>query len=90
MEYMPGSPTYTQYPSATYDQDPDVASPTWAASFVGYGYPASMSQALLPWRPRVPLLCSTRCSSWSWTGCSEARPRCGTVVTSPTQQTDSG
>lgn len=46
IEYTPASPAYAQYPPATYDQYPYAASPATAASFVGYGYPAAMPQAL--------------------------------------------
>ncbi|MBZ3874166.1 RNA-binding protein 38 [Sciurus carolinensis] len=90
MGYTPSSPAYTQYPPATYDQEPDVASPPWTTSFVGYGYPASMPQALSREPPRVPLLCSTRRRSCSWTDAVRPVPAAGTVVMSPTQQTDSG
>ncbi|KAJ8779056.1 hypothetical protein J1605_012907 [Eschrichtius robustus] len=46
IEYTPASPAYTQYPPATYDQYPYAASPATAASFVSYGYPAAVPQAL--------------------------------------------
>ncbi|KAF3817434.1 hypothetical protein GH733_012725 [Mirounga leonina] len=46
IEYTPASPAYAQYPPATFDQYPYAASPATAASFVGYGYPAAMPQAL--------------------------------------------
>lgn len=46
VEYTPASPAYAQYPPATYDQYPYAASPATAASFVSYGYPAAVPQAL--------------------------------------------
>lgn len=46
IEYTPASPAYAQYPPATFDQYPYAASPASAASFVGYGYPAALPQAL--------------------------------------------
>uniref|UniRef100_A0A8D0WUK9 RNA binding motif protein 38 n=1 Tax=Sus scrofa TaxID=9823 RepID=A0A8D0WUK9_PIG len=46
IEYTPASPAYAQYPPATYDQYPYAASPATAASFVSYGYPAAVPQAL--------------------------------------------
>ncbi|XP_049506536.1 RNA-binding protein 38 [Panthera uncia] len=46
IEYTPASPAYAQYPPATFDQYPYAASPATAASFVGYGYPAAVPQAL--------------------------------------------
>ncbi|EDL06621.1 RNA-binding protein 38 isoform b [Mus musculus] len=46
LEYTPASPAYAQYPPATYDQYPYAASPAAATSFVGYGYPAAVPQAL--------------------------------------------
>ncbi|XP_004370270.2 RNA-binding protein 38 [Trichechus manatus latirostris] len=46
IDYMPASPAYAHYPPATYDQYPYAASPAAATSFVGYGYPAAVPQAL--------------------------------------------
>ncbi|KAM9250021.1 RNA-binding protein 38 [Dugong dugon] len=46
IDYVPASPAYAHYPPATYDQYPYAASPAAATSFVGYGYPAAVPQAL--------------------------------------------
>ncbi|KAF5920907.1 hypothetical protein HPG69_007527 [Diceros bicornis minor] len=54
IEYTPASPAYAQYPPAAYDQYPYAASPATAASFVGYGYPAAVPQALSAAAPAAP------------------------------------
>ncbi|XP_023392384.1 RNA-binding protein 38 [Pteropus vampyrus] len=46
IEYAPASPAYAQYPPATYDQYPYAASPASPASFVSYGYAATVPPAL--------------------------------------------